>query len=90
VTTHAASPVATTSAATSADKLGRMLLEALERHTGPAMTFRDGNVWVEWSFAEVGRLTSELARGLSPSGSGAATASREVEAANDRFAALYE
>jgi long-chain acyl-CoA synthetase len=64
VATHATMPPATTSAATSADTLGRMLLDALERHTGPAMKFRDGEVWAEWSFAEVGRMTSELARGL--------------------------
>jgi long-chain acyl-CoA synthetase len=61
---NATTPPASTSAATSADTLGRMLLEALERHTGPAMTFRDGDLWAEWSFAEVGRMTSELARGL--------------------------
>jgi long-chain acyl-CoA synthetase len=61
---HTTTPPAGTSAATSADTLGRMLLEALERHTGPAMTFRDGDLWAEWSFAEVGRMTSELARGL--------------------------
>ena len=47
-----------------ADTLGRMLLEAFDRNSGPAMRFRSGDAWVEWSFAEVGRMATELARGL--------------------------
>ncbi|MDX6728135.1 MAG: long-chain acyl-CoA synthetase [Baekduia sp.] len=64
MSTHATSPVAASSGASHADTLGHLLLEALERHSGAAMKFRDGDVWAEWSFAEVGRMTSELARGL--------------------------
>jgi long-chain acyl-CoA synthetase len=62
--THAQSPVALVPTASRADTLGRMLLEALDRHSGPAMKFRSGDVWAEWSFAEVGQMTTELARGL--------------------------
>jgi long-chain acyl-CoA synthetase len=41
-----------------------MLLDALARNSGPAMRFRSGERWVEWSFAEVGVMATELARGL--------------------------
>jgi long-chain acyl-CoA synthetase len=41
-----------------------MLLDALCRNSGSAMRFRDGDVWVEWSFADVGGMVRELAGGL--------------------------
>ena len=44
--------------------LGRILLDATARHQGPAIRFRTGELWTEWSYAELGRMTSEIARGL--------------------------
>jgi long-chain acyl-CoA synthetase len=62
--THAPSSPPAPALHDSASTLGRVLLAALDRNTGSAMRFRSAGVWVEWSFAEVGRMTRELARGL--------------------------
>ena len=51
-----------------ANSLGRMVLDATERHGGAAIRFpRDGS-WHEWSFAELGAGVRELARGLAALG----------------------
>jgi long-chain acyl-CoA synthetase len=64
MTAYAAGSLASVPVPRRADTLGRMLLDALDRNSGPALRFRSGDVWAEWSFAEVGRMATELARGL--------------------------
>ena len=52
----------------SANTLGRMVLDATERHTGTAIRFPRDGTWHEWSFAELGAAVRELARGLAALG----------------------
>jgi long-chain acyl-CoA synthetase len=52
----------------SANSLGRMVLDATERHGGAAIRFpRDGE-WREWSFSELGDAVRQLARGFAALG----------------------
>jgi long-chain acyl-CoA synthetase len=52
----------------SANSLGRMVLDATERHGGAAIRFpRDGS-WHEWSFSELGTAVRDLARGFAALG----------------------
>jgi long-chain acyl-CoA synthetase len=44
--------------------LGRMVLDASERHGGAAIRFPRDGTWREWSYADLGTAVSELARGL--------------------------
>ena len=48
----------------SENSLGRMVLDAAERHSGAAIRFPRDGTWHEWSFAELGTAVRELARGL--------------------------
>jgi long-chain acyl-CoA synthetase len=52
----------------SANSLGRMVLDATERHSGTAIRFPRDGTWHEWSFAELGAGVRELARGLAALG----------------------
>jgi long-chain acyl-CoA synthetase len=52
----------------SANSLGRMVLDATERHTGTAIRFPRDGTWHEWSFAEFGTAVRELARGVAALG----------------------
>jgi long-chain acyl-CoA synthetase len=52
----------------SANSLGRMVLDATERHGGAAIRFPRDGTWHEWSFAEVGTAVRELARGFAALG----------------------
>jgi long-chain acyl-CoA synthetase len=52
----------------SANTLGRMVLDATERHSGAAIRFPRDGTWHEWSFAELGTGVRELARGLAALG----------------------
>jgi long-chain acyl-CoA synthetase len=52
----------------SANTLGRMVLDATERHSGAAIRFPRDGTWNEWSFAELGTAVRELARGLAALG----------------------
>jgi long-chain acyl-CoA synthetase len=52
----------------SANTLGRMVLDATERHSGAAIRFPRDGTWQEWSFAELGTAVRELARGLAALG----------------------
>jgi long-chain acyl-CoA synthetase len=54
----------------SANTLGRMVLDATERHSGAAIRFPRDGTWHEWSFAELGTAVRELARGLAALGLG--------------------
>jgi long-chain acyl-CoA synthetase len=54
----------------SANTLGRMVLDATERHSGAAIRFPRDGTWQEWSFAELGTAVRELARGLAALGLG--------------------
>jgi long-chain acyl-CoA synthetase len=51
-----------------ANSLGRMVLDATERHSGAAIRFPRDGTWHEWSFAELGAGVRELARGLAALG----------------------
>ena len=51
-----------------ANSLGRMVLDATERHSGAAIRFPRDGTWQEWSFAELGAGVRELARGLAALG----------------------
>ena len=51
-----------------ANSLGRMVLDATERHGGAAIRFPRDGTWQEWSFAELGAGVRELARGLAALG----------------------
>jgi long-chain acyl-CoA synthetase len=51
-----------------ANSLGRMVLDATERHSGAAIRFPRDGAWHEWSFAELGTGVRELARGLAALG----------------------
>ena len=51
-----------------ANSLGRMVLDATERHGGAAIRFPRDGTWQEWSFAELGSGVRELARGLAALG----------------------
>jgi long-chain acyl-CoA synthetase len=48
----------------SENSLGRMVLDAADRHSGAAIRFPRDGTWHEWSFAEFGTAVRELARGL--------------------------
>ena len=52
----------------SENSLGRMVLDAAERHSGTAIRFPRDGTWHEWSFAELGTAVRELARGLAALG----------------------
>ncbi len=52
----------------SANSLGRMVLDATERHAGVAVRFPRDGTWHEWSFADVGTAVRELARGFAALG----------------------
>jgi long-chain acyl-CoA synthetase len=52
----------------SANTLGRMVLDATERHSGAAIRFPRDGTWREWSFSELGAGVRELARGLAALG----------------------
>ena len=49
--------------------LGRMVLDASERHGGAAIRFPRDGTWHEWTFEHLGTAVSELARGLVAYGS---------------------
>jgi long-chain acyl-CoA synthetase len=46
------------------NSLGRMVLDAAERHRGAAIRFPRDGAWREWSFEDFGGAVGELARGL--------------------------
>ncbi len=48
--------------------LGRMVLDATERHRGAAIRYPRDGTWHEWSFQELGTAVRELARGLAALG----------------------
>src|ERR687895_2744342 len=48
--------------------LGRMVLDATERHRGAAIRFPRDGTWHEWSFEDFGTAVRELARGLAALG----------------------
>jgi long-chain acyl-CoA synthetase len=52
----------------SAKSLGRMVLDATERHGGAAIRFPRDGTWHEWSFGELGTAVRELARGFAALG----------------------
>jgi long-chain acyl-CoA synthetase len=52
----------------SANTLGRMVLDATERHDGPAIRFPRDDAWHDWSFSELGAAVRELARGVAALG----------------------
>jgi long-chain acyl-CoA synthetase len=52
----------------SANSLGRMVLDATERHGGTAIRFPRGGSWHDWSFSELGNAVRELARGFAALG----------------------
>ena len=52
----------------SANSLGRMVLDATERHGGAAIRFPRDGTWHEWSFGELGTAVRELARGFAALG----------------------
>ena len=52
----------------SANSLGRMVLDATERHSGTAIRFPRGGSWHDWSFSELGNAVRELARGFAALG----------------------
>jgi long-chain acyl-CoA synthetase len=52
----------------SANSLGRMVLDATERHGGVAIRFPRDGTWHEWSFPEFGNAVRELARGFAALG----------------------
>jgi long-chain acyl-CoA synthetase len=52
----------------SANSLGRMVLDATERHGGAAIRFPRDGTWHEWSFPEFGTAVRELARGFAALG----------------------
>src|ERR671914_70863 len=52
----------------SENSLGRMVLEAAERHRGAAIRFPRDGTWHEWSFEDFGTAVRELARGLAALG----------------------
>ncbi len=56
------------SRAMTANSLGRMVLDATQRHTGTAIRFPHDGTWHEWSFGEFGTMVRELARGLAALG----------------------
>ena len=51
-----------------ANSLGRMVLDATERHSGAAIRYPRDGTWHEWSFADLGTAVRELARGLAALG----------------------
>ncbi len=52
----------------SANSLGRMVLDAADRHSGAAIRFPRDGTWHEWSFQDLGTAVRELARGLAALG----------------------
>ena len=52
----------------SANSLGRMVLDATERHGGAAIRFPRDGTWHEWSFDELGTAVRELVRGFAALG----------------------
>jgi long-chain acyl-CoA synthetase len=52
----------------SENSLGRMVLEAANRHRGAAIRFPRDGTWHEWSFEDLGTAVRELARGLAALG----------------------
>jgi long-chain acyl-CoA synthetase len=52
----------------SENSLGRMVLDAAERHSGAAIRFPRDGTWHEWSYADLGTAVRELAGGLAALG----------------------